>query len=139
MLARTGTGTGVNTAYIERLNATFRGCRAGSVRRGRALLRQEGRLQAGLYLVGCVYNWCRAHDSLRTPGGGRTPAMAAGRTDPRWDLEELLSERVVPAAWKAPGRSRAGGGARRRHRGPLRHDHGWLWRYRRDTVRPSEF
>jgi transposase-like protein len=89
VLARTGTGSGINTAYIERLNATFRASLAGLVRRGRALRHEEGRLQAGMYLVGCAYNWCWEHDSLRVaaPAGsgpkgvGRTPAMAAGRTD----------------------------------------------------------
>jgi len=110
VLARTGTGSGVNTSYIERLNATFRASLAGLVRRGRALWRQEGRLQAGMYLVGCAYNFCWEHDSLRVaaPAGGgakwlgRTPAMAAGLTDQVWSLEGLLSWRVVPAVWKAP-------------------------------------
>jgi hypothetical protein len=110
VLARTGTGSGVNTSYIERLNATFRANLAGLVRRGRALWRQEGRLQAGMWLVGCAYNFCWEHDSLRVeaPAGagrkwvGRTPAMAAGLTGQVWSLEELLGRRVVPAAWKAP-------------------------------------
>lgn len=110
VLARTGTGTGINTAYIERLNATFRASLSGLVRRGRALLHQEGRMQAGMYLVGCAYNGCWRHDSLRVaalPGSkqkwaARTPAMAAGLTDHPWELEELLRWRVVPAVWKAP-------------------------------------
>ncbi len=110
VLARTGTGTGINTSYIERLNATFRASLTGLVRRGRALWRQEGRLQAGMYLVGCAYNFCWEHDSLRqaAPAGtgrkwlGRTPAMAAGLTDQVWSLEELLNWRVAPAVWKAP-------------------------------------
>jgi transposase-like protein len=46
VLARTGTGTGINTAYIERLNATFRASLTGLVRRGRALLHQEGRVMS---------------------------------------------------------------------------------------------
>lgn len=110
VLARTGTGLGINTAYIERLNATFRASLTGLVRRGRALLHQERRVQAGMYLVGSSYNWCWEHDSLRVAAApaakrkwqGRTPAMAAGLTDHRWDLEELLRWRVVPAVWKAP-------------------------------------
>jgi transposase-like protein len=110
VLAATGTGTGINTAYIERLNATFRACLAPLVRRGRALARQQGRLEAGMYLVGCAYNFCWAHDSLRqaVPAGakrkwqGRTPAMAAGLTDRCWSLREVLGTRVPPARWKAP-------------------------------------
>jgi transposase-like protein len=110
VLRRTRTGTGINTAYIERLNATFRASLTGLVRRGRALLHQAKRMQAGVYLVGGAYNFCWAHDSLRVPGdpgtgrkwAERTPAMAAGLTDRVWSLRELLSWRVVPAAWKAP-------------------------------------
>jgi transposase-like protein len=112
VLARTKTGTDINTSSIERLNATFRASLAGLVRRGRALWRQEGRLQAGMYLVGCAYNFCCAHDSLRTaaPAGtgrkwvGRTPAMAAGLAERVCSLEEVLRWRVVPAVWKAPRR-----------------------------------
>src|SRR5512144_1996143 len=41
-LAATGTGTGINTSYIERLNATFRAALSPLVRRGRAIVRSEG-------------------------------------------------------------------------------------------------
>jgi transposase-like protein len=112
VLARTATGTQINTAYIERLNATFRSCLAALVRRGRALAHEQQQLQAGMYLVGCAYNFCWEHDSLRVPAaegvGGkwqeRTPAMVAGLTDHRWGLGELLGQRVPPARWKAPRR-----------------------------------
>ena len=89
-LAKTKTGEQINTSYIERLNATFRACLAGLTRRGRRLVKDEGVLTAGMYLVGCVYNFCTEHRSLRRPCSegplrweGRTPAMAArwtGRT-----------------------------------------------------------
>lgn len=65
VLAATGTGTGINTAYIERLNATFCGALNPLARRGRAIVRGAGALTAGMYLVGCAYNFCGAHDSLR--------------------------------------------------------------------------
>jgi len=112
VLAQTGTGTGINTAYIERLNATFRSRWTPLVRRGRALARREGGVAAGMYLVGCAYNWCWEHDSLRVAGesgsgrkgSGRTPAMAAGLTERRWQLREVLSERLPPEQWKAPRR-----------------------------------
>jgi hypothetical protein len=42
VLAATGTGTGIKTAHIERLNATFRGTLNSLVRRGRAIARGEG-------------------------------------------------------------------------------------------------
>ncbi len=111
VLARTGTGTGINTAYIERLNATFRARWAPLVRRGRALVREPS-VAAGMWLVGCAYNFCWEHDSLRArapagsvrPWAGRTPAMAAGLTGHRWELREVLAERQPPERWKAPRR-----------------------------------
>jgi hypothetical protein len=102
-LARTGTGQQINTSYIERLNATFRACLAGLTRRGRRLLKDEAGLQKGMYLVGCVYNFCNPHRSLRLQQkqGKKwlqcTPAMAAGWTDHVWTLRELLSFRVLHA------------------------------------------
>jgi len=103
MLARTGTGRQINTSYIERLNATFRACLAGLTRRGRRLVKDEGALENGMYLVGCVYNFCSQHRSLRVQqekGGKRlqrTPAMAAGWTDHAWSIHELLSFRLLHA------------------------------------------
>ncbi len=48
----------ISTAYIERVNATFRARCYSLVRRGRALARQTSTLQSGMYLVGCLYNFC---------------------------------------------------------------------------------
>ena len=50
----------INTAYIERLNATFRACLAPLTRRTRALAHREALLTAGMFLVGTAYNfvWC---------------------------------------------------------------------------------
>ena len=99
-------GRGVlNTAYIERLNATFRARLAALCRRTRSLARQPERLQATLYWIGTVYNFCTHHASLRGPDGrGRTPAMAAGITDHCWSLAELLWHRVPPPRWQPPKR-----------------------------------
>lgn len=44
----------INTAFIERLNATFRQCLASLVRRGRALAKVSQTLEAGMYLVGVI-------------------------------------------------------------------------------------
>jgi hypothetical protein len=46
----------INTAYIERLNATFRACQAALVRRGRALARPMTTLEARMYWMGTGYN-----------------------------------------------------------------------------------
>jgi transposase-like protein len=102
-LENTKTGQQINTSYIERLNATFRGCLAGLTRRGRRLVQNETVLEKGMYLVGCVYNFCSPHRSLRvqqTQGPKwrpRTPAVAAGWTDHVWSIRELLSFRVLHA------------------------------------------
>ena len=109
VLKATG-GTVINTAYIERLNATFRSALAPLVRRGRVLAHNEAVLSAGMYLVGCAYNCCWAHDSLRLAAPEKaprkwqehTPAMAAGLTDHRWSLRELLLFKVPLPAWVAP-------------------------------------
>jgi hypothetical protein len=106
----------INTAYIERLQATFRSRLAPLARRTRAA-RQKATLEAGTWLVGTVYNFCRAHRSLRLPKDAgmvagthhwieRTPAQAAGLTDHRWSLDELLSFAVPPPA--APPKKRRG-------------------------------
>jgi hypothetical protein len=109
VLGATGGGTWSNTAYIERLNATFRSALAPLVRRGRALAHQEAMLTAGMYLVGCADNVCWLHQSLRlaAPAGApwkwqeRTPAMAAGLTQHRWTMLELLRYQVPLPAWVA--------------------------------------
>ena len=70
-LRRRSQGDGViNTAYIERLNATFRACLASLTRRGRALARRTLTLQHGMYLIGTVYNFCTPHASLPMPVAG---------------------------------------------------------------------
>jgi hypothetical protein len=102
---------GINTAYIERLNATFRQRLASLARRTRAVIRQPETLHRGVYVIGCLYNLCTYHDSLRQPfylakGGQRwlrrTPAIAAGLTDHCWTVEELFNFRVPPAPWTPP-------------------------------------
>jgi hypothetical protein len=113
LLRQTQGGGTINTAYIERLNATFRARIAALVRRGRALARQTSTLYSAAYLVGSVYNFCTDHRSLRVaiylPGNrrrwvSRTPAMAGGITDHRWTVEELLSFRVPLPRWTPPKR-----------------------------------
>lgn len=102
----------INTAYIERLNATFRQRLAPLTRRGRSLARRQETLTWGMYLIGCAYNFCTNHDSLVLPlwiterhirWVQRTPAMALGLTDHRWTMEELLCFKV-PTSFKPPKR-----------------------------------
>lgn len=106
LLDRTQGGGVLNTAYIERLNATFRARLAALVRRTRGLARQHRGLHAGMYLVGTVYNFCCYHASLSSIRSElrRTPAMAAGNTNHRWSVAEVLEYRVPPARWRPPKR-----------------------------------
>jgi transposase-like protein len=112
VLATSGGGSGINTAYIERLNATFRASLAPLARRGRAIAHTEAVLTAGMWLVGCAYNFCWLHQSLRlaAPAGAPwkwqecTPAMAASLTDHRWTMRELFRYQVPLPPWVAPKR-----------------------------------
>ena len=107
VLAATRTGIRIHTDYIERLNATFRGSLAMLARRSRAIARTEGAVEAGMWLVGCAYNVCWTHRSLRERApvgsprkwGKQTPAMAAGLTDHVWTMLELLRFHVPQPLW----------------------------------------
>lgn len=97
---QSGGGKQINSAFIERLNATFRQRLAPLHRRTRAQVRQADTLKQAVFVQGCVYNFCTAHTSLalalelphkRRRWVQRTPAMAAGLTDHCWSVHELLS------------------------------------------------
>lgn len=90
LVALTQVGLGVfNTAYIERLNATFRTWIPATTRRTRTPAARRRRLEAALFWTGVVYNFCHVHASLQT-----TPAMAAGLTDSIWSIDQLLHYRL---------------------------------------------
>ncbi len=90
LIAMSQVGWGqINTAYIERLNATFRTRMPTLVRRTRSLARTTGRIETDLFWSGSVYNFCTIHSSLNA-----TPAMAAGLTDHVWSVEQLLRLRL---------------------------------------------
>ena len=101
----------INTAFIERLNATFRQRISPLTRRTRNLAQQAETLVAGMYIVGCFYNFCDYHHSLRlklSVGSfgyrwvQRTPAIAAKLTDHQWTPAELLNFKVPPPCWTMP-------------------------------------
>lgn len=113
LLASSQGGGVINTAYIERLNATFRQRLACLARRTRYLVQEQATLTAGMYVVGCFYNFCDEHESLRLRlwiterrhrWVQRTPAMAAKLTDHCWTPTELLTFRVPPPPWTPPPR-----------------------------------
>jgi transposase-like protein len=112
LIKATQNGKGViNTAFIERLNATFRLRFNNLVRRTRTLARRSETLVAGMYLTGCFYNFCDYHHGLRlklSVGSfdhhwvQRTPAIAAKLTDHRWTYAELFAFKVPPPHWSPP-------------------------------------
>lgn len=113
LMQRSRGGEMINTAYIERLNATFRQRISSLSRRSRHTASQQQTLHASMYLVGTLYNFCVPHHSLRLPiwlserrkhWVQRTPAMATGLTDHIWTVEELMTFKVVPAPYVPPKR-----------------------------------
>ena len=108
-------GQVINTAFIERLNGTFRQRLTVLNRRGRATVKRIDTLNHLMMIMGCVYNFCTPHQSLRLtlelPRSSkrryrqrhiqRTPAMAAGLTDHCWSVAELLTFKV-PTRFKPP-------------------------------------
>lgn len=84
LLDQTQGGGVINTAFIERLNATFRSRLCPLVRRGRALARQKTSLRAAMYLVGTVYNFCTYHKGRRRSICPRTEHGGFNEHRPLW-------------------------------------------------------
>jgi hypothetical protein len=113
-LILTTQGKGViNTAFIERLNATFRQRINSLTRRTRTLAQRAETLVAGIYIVGCFYNFCDFHHSLRlklSVGSfgyrwvQRTPAIASKLADHQWTPVELFHFKIPPPRWEIPQR-----------------------------------
>lgn len=113
LLRRTQQGGVINTAYIERLNATFRQRLVWLNRRTRCLAHHTETLSAGMYVVGCFYNFCDPHHSLRVKlwvgtrsyrWVQRTPAMAAELTTHIWSPSQLFWHKIPPPPWQPPKR-----------------------------------
>jgi len=100
LLHLSGGGSVLNTAFIERLNGTFRERLASLTRKSRHAASRLQALHTGMYLVGRTYNFCCAHQELRKVnhwGRACTPAMASGLTDHVWSIGELLGYKVAPS------------------------------------------
>jgi transposase-like protein len=101
----------INTAFIERLNATFRQRLNSLARKTRTLVRKADTLEAGMYIIGCLYNFCDPHHSLRLKLSvgrygyrwvQRTPAIASGCAHHIWSPAELFNFRVPLPRWEPP-------------------------------------
>lgn len=90
------------TARCKQFNGTMRERLASLARKCRHAAHRLETLEAGMYLIGCTYNFCWPHQELSTTkqyGRPCTPAIAAGLTDHIWSVCELLSYKVAPAPW----------------------------------------
>jgi transposase InsO family protein len=103
----------LNTAFIERVNLTVRHGVAALARRTWATTQQAPHLLAHLEWWRAYYHFVRPHQALRVAlaqprerGGNlaaqryrqRTPAMAAGRTNHRWNVREVLAYPLLPVS-----------------------------------------
>lgn len=105
----------INTAYIVRLNATFRLSLCWLALRTRNLTQQPETLRTRLPIVGCFYNLYDARHSLHLCLSlgrfghcwvKRTPAMAGQLSDHICTVGQLLMFRVLPSRWQPPKRHR---------------------------------
>lgn len=99
------------TAFIEQLNATFRQRLDSLARRTRTLVCKAETLEADMYIIGCLYNFCDPHHSLRLKLSAgrygyrwvqRTPAIASGLVDHIWSPTELFNFKLPLPRWVPP-------------------------------------
>jgi hypothetical protein len=76
----------ISTSHVERQNLTMRMSMRRFTRLTNAFLKKAENHAHNVALHVMHYNYCRIHQSLRI-----TPAMAAGRTDHVWEIEELVT------------------------------------------------
>jgi hypothetical protein len=92
----------INTAFVERHNATDRGQNARKRRKTYSFSRSKRMHDAATYFVSYGYNFCWPVRTLRVKGSegweARTPAMAAGLTDHVWSLREWLTCPAKPCS-----------------------------------------
>ena len=138
LLRLTRGGTEFNTAFIERLNGTFRERLASLARKCRHAAARMETLEMGMYLIGCTYNFSFPHQELSKKahfGCPTTPAMAAALTDHIWGMRELLMYKVIPPQW-----SQAEPPSLKRSRGrPLQRVQALLTQPKRPRGRPPKY
>lgn len=110
-LTKAGCYTTISTAHVERDNLTSRQTSSRLVREALSFSKKMEALRWHTALDDLSYNFSKYHGSLRSrlrkprPTRGkkgtpkrwiqRTPAMAAGITDQRWTIEELMSYPIM--------------------------------------------
>jgi len=76
----------ISTSYAERQNLTMRMRMRRFTRLTNAFSKKLANLEAAVALYFMHYNFVRTHQTLKT-----TPAVAAGVTDHRWTMEDLIA------------------------------------------------
>ena len=94
----------ISTVYIERHNLTLRHDNRRLTRKTIAFSKRVTQLEAQMFIYQGYYNFVRPHRTLKLPIADhhgtskkwqfRTPAMAAGLSDHKWSLRELMSMKV---------------------------------------------
>lgn len=84
--------TKINTAFIERLNGSFRAFCSRLVRKTYAFSKSAFYHDAHIHIIVAFYNFVRSHKTLNKQYSvPTTPAMAAGLTDHCWTFMELCN------------------------------------------------
>src|SRR5258708_40107747 len=76
LLMQSQGGSVLNTAFIERLNGTFRERLASLARKSRHAAHRLRALETGMYLIGCSYKFCLVHHDLSKPNHRRVARTA---------------------------------------------------------------
>jgi IS1 family transposase len=98
----------VQTAYVERANLTLRELIAPLSRRTWSMAHDRHHLWLHIQWGLAFYHLARAHQSLQVRVRGpsrhryRTPAMAAGLTNCRWSVADILLMPLPERVWLAP-------------------------------------
>ena len=91
----------ISTSYVERQNLTMRMSMRRFTRLTNGFSKKVENLTAAVSLHFVYYNFARPHQTLTKRNGGRktTPAMAAGKTNRVWTLEDIagLLEGTLPS------------------------------------------
>jgi len=95
ILASSPVSQAINTSYVERHNLNLRQHSRRLTRKTNGFSKVKRNLEAQVLLVMAYYNFVLSHGALKINGQGEcTPAMAAGLTDHKWSMNELLTYRI---------------------------------------------
>ena len=90
----------ISTSYVERQNLTMRMSMRRFTRLTNAFSKKAENLAAAVALHFMYFNFARPHTTLTKAAGGKptTPAMAAGKADRVWTVEDIAGLLDTPVA-----------------------------------------